>query len=99
MLTPLLQRLGNVLDEAGAAWSVVHEESGPQIDDVTLHVAPSAAAAVVDALDRCGFAPLGSGTDHLAPDGPRWLRVLVDDSGAPPPTPTTPRGWTVALPR
>ena len=44
MLTPLLQRLGSVLDEAGAAWSVVHEEPGPQIDDVTLHVAPGLAS-------------------------------------------------------
>jgi hypothetical protein len=97
VLTPLLQRLGNVLDEAGAAWSVVREESGPRIDDVTLHVAPSAAAAVVDALDRCGFAPLGSGTDHLAPDGPRWLRVRLDSGGQLRRTRTTSRGVTVAL--
>ena len=83
MLTPLLQRLGSVLDEAGAPWSVVHEESGPQIDDVTLHVAPPDTDLTVDALDRCGFAPLGSGTDHLAPDGPRWLRVRLDSGGPP----------------
>ncbi|MDT0351694.1 dTMP kinase [Pseudonocardia charpentierae] len=97
MLTPLLQRLGSVLDEAGVAWSVVHEESGPQIDDVTLHVAPADADVTVDALDRCGFAPLGSGTGHLAPDGPRWLRVRLDSGGAPGRTCATSRGVTVAL--
>jgi thymidylate kinase len=97
VLTPLLQRLGSVLDEAGAAWSVVHEESGPRIDDVTLHVAASAADVAAAALDRCGFAPLGCGTDHLAPDGPRWLRVRLDSGGPPRRTRTTSRGVTVAL--
>ena len=88
MLTPLLQRLGSVLDEAGAAWSVVHEESGPQIDDVTLHVAPADTDLAVDALDRCGFAPLGSGTDHLAPDGRAGCgsaSTPADRPGAPAP--------------
>jgi thymidylate kinase len=97
VLTPLLQRLGSVLDEAGAAWSVVHEESGPQIDDVTLHVAPADTDLTVDVLGRCGFAPLGSGTDHLAPDGARWLRVRLDSGGPPRRTRTTSRGLTVAL--
>jgi len=94
VLTPLLQRLGSVLDEAGVAWSVVGDEAGRQVDDVTLHVAPGAAGVVVDALDRCGFAPLGSGTDYLAPDGTRWLRVRLDPAV---PSRRTSRGMTVAL--
>ena len=57
----MLQRLGSVLDEAGAAWSVVHEESGPQIDDVTLHVPPA------DRLTWNDFATVGPSTGVTLP--------------------------------
>ena len=79
MLTPLLQRLGSVLDEAGAAWSVVHEEPGPQIDDVTLHVAPGADTDSPSTPSTAAASPRSDrNAEHLAPDGPRWLRVRLD---------------------
>jgi thymidylate kinase len=94
---PLRNRLRSALDDAGVAWSVVHEGTEGPVDEVTLRVDAEAVAAVSDVLDRCGFAPLGPGTAFLAPDGTRWLRVHLDHAGASRRTRAGSRGVTVAL--